>query len=120
MLAALTLKEESMRKLSGVIVFGLGLLAWCGSEARAQEGMGGLKGLPGQMKNDAGTAVQQEIGGATGKLGLNPQGQPVAAPADAGAQKAGAMKDAPAKAADDGGAGMKGGGDADQGADDTK
>ena len=30
------------------------------------------------------------------------------------------MKDAPAKAADDGGAGMKGGGDADEDGDDTK
>ena len=111
-----------MRRISAVIVFSLGLLIWCGSAARAQEGMGGLKGLPGQMQKDVGTAVQQEIGGATGKAGLNPQGQPAAAPADAGAQNAGTVKDAPAKAADDSGAGagMKGGGDGDGDADDTK
>jgi len=108
-----------MRKLSGVIVLGLGLLAWCGSEARAQEGMGGLKGLPGQMKKDVGDAVQQEIGGAAGKAGL--PAQPADAAADTGTQKAGAAKDAaPAKAADDSGAGMKGGGDAGTGADDTQ
>jgi len=118
-----------MRKLSGVIVLSLGLLAWCGSAARAQEGMGGLKGLPGQMQKDVGAAVQQEIGGATGQAAA-----PAAAPADAaaqkagaadaGAQNAGAVKDAPAKAADDSGAGagMKGGGDGggDGDADDTK
>ena len=121
MLAALTPKEENMRKLSGVIVFGLGLLAWCGSEARAQEGMGGLNGLPGQMKNDVGTAVQQEIGGAAGKAGLPAQGQPAGAAAGAGMQKAGAVKDAaPAKAADDSGAGMKGGEDADEDGDDAE
>ena len=69
-----------MRKLSGAIVFGLGLLAWCGSAAHAQEGMGGVKGLPGQMQKDVDTAVQQEIGGAMGKAGLNPPGQPAVAP----------------------------------------
>ena len=108
-----------MRKISGLIVLSLGLLVWCGSAARAQEGMGGLKGLPGQMQKDVGAAVQQEIGGATGQAAA-----PAAAPADAAAQKAGAMKDAPAKAADDSGAGagMKGGGDGggDGDADDTK
>ena len=107
-----------MRKLSGVIVFGLSLLAWCGSEARAQEGMGGLKGLPGQMKNDAAAAVQQEIGGAAGKAGLPVQGQPAGAAAGAGTDKAAAAKDAaPAKAAGDSGAGMKGGEDDDDGDD---
>jgi hypothetical protein len=110
-----------MRKLSGLIVVGLGLLAWSGSEARAQEGMGGLKGLPGQIKKDTGDAVQQEIGGAAGKAGLPVQGQPADAAADAGAQKAGAAKDAaPAKAADDGGAGKKGGADTGEDGDDTE
>ena len=114
-----------MRKLGGVIVFGLGLLAWCGSAARAQEGMGGLKGLPGQVQKDVGAAVQQEIGGATGQAAAPADAAAQkAGAADAGAQKAGAVKDAPAKAADDSGAGagMKGGGDGggDGDADDTK
>lgn len=102
-------------KLRGLIVLAVGIFAWSGSQALAQQGIGGIKGLPGAVQKDVGTAVQEEIGGVTGTA---------ATPA----AKAGAAKDAAAtggaavKGADDAGAGMKGAApaDADEGGGDTE
>jgi hypothetical protein len=107
-------------KLRGLIVLAVGVFAWSGSQALAQQGIGGIKGLPGAVQKDVGTAVQEEIGGVTGT-------------APTPAAKAGAAKDAAAtggaavKGADDSGAGMKGAApapapadDDDEGGDDTE
>jgi len=106
-----------MKKLLVVTLSGIGLCTFCGAVAYAQ----GLQGLGDAVKKDVNTAVQQEVGAATGKA-LGTTGAAAKAPGDDTGAAAGKG------AADDGGGAMKGGSDtggaqgggAGQGADDAQ
>lgn len=57
-----------MRAVIGIIVCSVGLLLLAGKPAGAEDApMGGLKGLPGAVKDDAGAAVEEEVQGVIGK-----------------------------------------------------
>jgi len=87
-----------MKRLSSVIILGVGVLLCSGSPARAQ-----LGGMGDAVKKGAGEAAKQELmKGAAEKAGLPAPGAPAAAPAaDTGAANAPAGEPEAAPAAAD-------------------